>query len=268
MTSAPDLPLTHLVLAAGLLALPLGASAWLRLGLARPLLVAAVRMAAQLFAIGLVLDALLRVQVPLWIAALLAVMLAFAGREVRARQERPLAGAWGYGVATLSMAAGLTVALGVALATAVRPDPWFDAGVLIPLGGMILGNAMTGVALAVSALVRGVESEGRAVEAQLALGEPIDVALRPLVRRALAQGLMPTINAMAATGLVFLPGMMTGQILAGVAPLVAVKMQLLVMLLISGGTGLGALLAVRLTAHRLSDERHRLRIDRLVPRRR
>ncbi len=265
MNTAPDLPLAHLALAAGLLALPLGASAWLRLGLVRPLLVAAVRMVAQLFAIGLVLDALLAVRSPFWIAALIALMVGFAGREAMARQERPLAGVWGYGVATLAMAAGLALALSVALATEVRPDPWFDARVVIPLGGMMLGNAMTGVALALSGLVRGVETEGRAVEARLALGEPIEAAMRPLVRRALAQGLMPTINAMAATGLVFLPGMMTGQILAGAAPLVAVKMQLLVMLLISGSTALGALVAVRLAARRLGDERHRLRLDRLAP---
>lgn len=268
MSAAPDLPLADLALAAGLLAFPLGASAWLRLGLARPLAVAAVRMTVQLLAIGLVLHALLAVRAPLWVGALLALMLAFAGREVMARQERPLAGAWGYGVAFLAMAAGLAVALGVALATAVRPDPWYDARVVIPLGGMMLGNAMTGVALSLSALLHGVEREARAVEAQLLLGEAIEVALRPLVRRALGQGLMPTINAMAATGLVFLPGLMTGQILAGVAPLVAVKMQLLVMLLISGSTTVGALLALRLAARRLADERHRLRLDRLAAPRR
>jgi len=77
--------------------------------------------------------------------------------------------------------------------------------------------------------------------------------------------LMPIVNAMAATGLVALPGMMTGQILAGVEPTEAVKYQLLIMFLIAGGTGLGSLAAVMGGAYRLTDGRHRLRLDRLSP---
>jgi putative ABC transport system permease protein len=72
---------------------------------------------------------------------------------------------------------------------------------------------------------------------------------------------MPTINGMAAIGLVSLPGMMTGQILAGVEPVDAVKYQLLIMFLIAGGTGLGTLAAVMGGARLLTDHRHRLRLD-------
>ena len=75
---------------------------------------------------------------------------------------------------------------------------------------------------------------------------------------------MPIVNAMAATGLVALPGMMTGQILAGVEPTEAVKYQLLVMFLIAGGTGLGALAAVLGGVYRITDHRHRLRLDRIA----
>jgi putative ABC transport system permease protein len=76
---------------------------------------------------------------------------------------------------------------------------------------------------------------------------------------------MPIINSMAATGVVALPGMMTGQILAGVDPAEAVKYQILIMFLIAGATGTGVLLAVLGTAWRLTDDRHRLRLDRLAP---
>ena len=85
---------------------------------------------------------------------------------------------------------------------------------------------------------------------------------------ALRSGLMPIINSMSAVGLVFLPGMMTGQILAGVDPVEAVKYQLLIMFLIAGATGAGVLMAVFLCLARLSDHRHRLRLDRLKPARR
>ena len=81
---------------------------------------------------------------------------------------------------------------------------------------------------------------------------------------ALRSGLIPVVNSMATTGLVFLPGMMTGQILAGAAPAEAIKYQLLVMFLIAGGTGLGVLATVHGGVLLLSDSRHRLRLDRLT----
>jgi Uncharacterised protein family (UPF0014) len=82
-------------------------------------------------------------------------------------------------------------------------------------------------------------------------------ALLPVLRDALRSGFMPTINGMAAIGLVSLPGMMTGQILAGVEPIDAVKYQLLIMFLIAGGTGLGTVVAVMGGGRLLTDHRHR-----------
>ncbi|MEW8367295.1 MAG: ABC transporter permease, partial [Candidatus Thiodiazotropha taylori] len=76
-------------------------------------------------------------------------------------------------------------------------------------------------------------------------------------------GLIPIINAMAAAGIVSLPGMMTGQILAGTPPMEASKYQILIMLLIAAGTGFGATAAVWIGAKRLFDDRERLRLDRL-----
>ncbi len=86
-----------------------------------------------------------------------------------------------------------------------------------------------------------------------------------MLRGAVKTGLMPVINAMAAAGVVSLPGMMTGQILAGAPPGEAAKYQILVMFLIAGGTALGVLVATLLGVRRLSDNRHRLRLDRLQP---
>jgi putative ABC transport system permease protein len=128
---------------------------------------------------------------------------------------------------------------------------------------MILGNTMTGISLGLDVLTNGLVRERTAVEACLALGGTRYQALLPVVRDAMRSGLMPTINAMAAIGLVSLPGMMTGQILAGVEPIDAVKYQLLIMFLIAGGTGLGTLAAVLGGARLLTDHRHRLRLDRM-----
>ena len=129
---------------------------------------------------------------------------------------------------------------------------------------MILGNTMTGISLGLDVLTNGVVRERAAVEACLALGATRYQALLPVMRDALRSALMPTINGMAAIGLVSLPGMMTGQILAGVEPIDAVKYQLLIMFLIAGGTGLGTLAAVMGGARLLTDGRHRLRLDRIA----
>ena len=96
------------------------------------------------------------------------------------------------------------------------------------------------------------------------LGASKQTATAPVTREALRSALIPVINSMAATGVVSLPGMMTGQILGGVPPAEAVKYQILVMFLIAGGTGLGAVAAVVGGVYRLTDARHRLRLDRLT----
>jgi putative ABC transport system permease protein len=132
---------------------------------------------------------------------------------------------------------------------------------------MILGNTMTGISLGLHTLSVGLVRERGAVEAQLMLGAPRWQALLPVARTALRSALMPIINSMAATGLVSLPGMMTGQILAGADPEEAVRYQMLIMFLIAGGTGIGAVSAVVGGVYRLTDSRHRLRLDRLSERR-
>ena len=124
--------------------------------------------------------------------------------------------------------------------TALRPNSWYDPRSAIPLLGMILGNCMTGVGLGLNTLTTSLVSRRASVEAQLMLGATRRVAAAPVMREALRSALMPTVKAMAATGVVSLPGMMTGQILGGVPPAEAVKYQILVMFLIAGGTGLGA----------------------------
>jgi putative ABC transport system permease protein len=122
---------------------------------------------------------------------------------------------------------------------------------------------MSGISLGLNGLVGAVTRERPAIEAQLALGETRLVALRPLMRQALRSAWIPLLNQMSAAGIITLPGMMTGQILAGVDPVEAVKYQILIMFLLAGGTGLGVLGAVYGAAARLTDERHRLRLDRV-----
>ncbi len=266
----PLIPLDYTDLAiAGLLLLIIGGlSAAMALRLERSLAVAAVRMVAQLTLVGLVLKQLFAVQSPWLTLGAAVVMVGFAGQEIMGRQERRLRGGWTYGIGATAMAFAATLVMLMALTTAVRPDPWYDARYAIPLLGMVLGNTMSGISLALHTLGALAVRERAAIEAQLALGHTRWQALRPYQRQALRTGLMPIINAMSATGLVSLPGMMTGQILGGVDPVQAVKYQILIMFLIAGSTGLGVVLATFGMVYRLSDARDRLRLDRLsAPRR-
>ena len=250
-------------IAALLLAINAVFSIMLRLGLARQMVIAAIRMVIQLLLLGLVLKVLFDLASPLFTSAVGLIMILFAGREVMARQSRNLTGWWVYGLGTTTMLIAGSVVTLFALTTQIRPDPWYEARVALPLLGMILGNTMTGIALGLDRLLTGTTRERGTIEARLALGHTITDAMSGVTRDALRSGLIPIINSMSAVGLVSIPGMMTGQILAGVESMEAVKYQILIMFLIAGGTTLGVLGAVLGAGWRLTDMRHRLRLNRM-----
>jgi putative ABC transport system permease protein len=248
-----------LVLALAALSLRLG------LGMERRLLIAAARSTLQLGLIGMVLKVLFEASHPAPVAALALVMLMAAGYEVYARQQRRFRGGWGMGIGTLSMFLSSFCITLIALLLIVQPQPWFAPQYLIPLLGMLLGNTMTGTAVSLETLTQTAWRERGAIEARLMLGQRWSEAIGDIRRDALRTGLIPIVNAMAAAGIVSLPGMMTGQILAGSPPLEAAKYQLMILFLIAAGTGFGAMAAVWIGARRLFDERERLRLDRLLP---
>jgi len=235
----------------------------LRLGIERRLLLAAARTAIQLTLIGLVLKALFAHVALVWVALMAFVMLAAAGREATARQRLRFAGAWGYGLGTLSMFISSFSVTVFALIAIIAHHPWYEPQYAIPLLGMMLGNTMNGVALGLDRLTLSAREQRTAIEARLMLGHEARIAVRGFSREAMRVGLVPIMNAMAAAGLISLPGMMTGQILAGAAPVEAVKYQILIMFMIAAGTGFATLAAVSLGSRRLFDDRQRLRLDRL-----
>ncbi|WP_428622755.1 ABC transporter permease [Sedimenticola sp.] len=247
-----------------LLVVLLAVLSWrLRLGVERQLLIAALRSILQLLLLGLVLKTLFGQSAPLPILLLALFMLTVAGYEVMARQQRRFRGLWGIGIGTLSMfVSSFSITL-LALHWVVRVDPWYTPQYLIPLLGMLLGNTMSGMAIALDNLTHEAWQQRGVIEARLMLGERWDQAIGEIRRNALRSGLIPIINAMAAAGVVSLPGMMTGQILSGSAPLEAAKYQIMILLLIAVGTGLGAIVAVWIGSRRLFDPRQRLRLERL-----
>ena len=235
----------------------------LKLGLASRIVIAAIRTVVQLLLIGLVLKALFARVDLLWVSALSIIMLLIAGREVMARQQRRFGGLWGYGLGTLSMFISSFALTVYALIVVVGTDPWYTPQYAIPLLGMMLGNTMTGVSLALDKLTTSAWQQRAIIEARLILGQDWRTAIGDITRDSVRIGMIPMINAMAAAGIVSLPGMMTGQILSGTEPVEAVKYQILIMFLITAGTGFSAIIATWIGARRLFDDRQRLRLERL-----
>ena len=260
--TAPSLTWLDLALAALLIVLNALMSVWLNLGLARALVVAGVRLVVQMLLVGMALKFVFALDSPWWVACTLVAMLAAASYEIHSRQERRFVGLWRYGIgAGTTMLA--TVFVAVFAMIILRPEPWYAPQVTIPLVGIVLGNVMNGVSISLNAFNTGVARERAAIEARLALGANRYAALKAMQRSALRSGMIPIINQMSAAGIITLPGMMTGQILAGMAPLEAAKYQILILFLLAGGAGLGALAATYVAVWRATDERDRLRLDRL-----
>ena len=252
-----------LSLAAGLVLL-LAALSWqLRLGIGRRMLIAAARSTVQLLLLGLVLKALFSTANLGLIALLAAVMLGVAGYEVMARQKYRLKGLWGYGTGAISMLLSSFSITLLGLWVVLQPAPWYAPQYSIPLLGMLLGNTMTGIAVALDNLTSRTLEKRHEIEARLALGQSANDAIADIRRDALRAGLIPIVNAMTTAGIVSLPGMMTGQILAGSPPMEAAKYQLLILFMIAAGTGLGSVTAVMIGSRRVFDGRERLRRDRL-----
>ena len=235
----------------------------MRLNLAGQILTAALRTTVQLLLVGLVLEALFSHVRLIWLAAVAVVMLLVAGREVMNRQRRRFAGWFGFGAGTLSMCVSSFSITVLALTAVIDIHPWYAPQYAIPLLGMLLGNTMTGIAVSLDRLTQTAWAQKAVIEARLMLGQSASTAIGEIRRESIRSGLIPIINSMSVAGLVSLPGMMTGQILAGSPPLEAVKYQILIMFLIASGTGFGTLVAVWAGARRLFDERERLRLDRL-----
>jgi putative ABC transport system permease protein len=252
-----DLSVWQLALALVLVAAVAVVSMRQSLGLERDLLIGSVRTIVQLYAVGLVLAAVFAAARWYWVLLILGAMTAVATQAAVSRLGRPLPGrGWIAGTAlTVSTAVTLAYVIGVV----IQVRPWYEPQYIIPIAGMILGNSMTSAALAGDRLQSDLRVRADEVEARLALGFSGREAVQPMVRAALRAAMIPTVNGMMTVGLVQLPGMMTGQILAGSSPLVAIRYQMVVVFMLAAGTALGSLLFVRLAAARYLTPAHQLR---------
>ncbi len=257
MSGALEIGYLQLALALGFVLLAGGASLWLKLGLGRDILVGSLRTFAQLFLMGYVLIYVFGLQTPWPVLAIFAGMIFFAARIVTGRVKQ-------HGVPVfwpifLSMLLSYMVVSYLVVGVVVASDPWWLPRYFLPLGGMVVGNSMNAMALSVERLFSEVRNRSAEVETLLCLGADPREATAAMFSEAVRAGMIPSINSMMGVGLVFIPGMMTGQILAGADPLSAIKYQIVVMLMLVGSTTVGSVLAVSLARRRLFTPAQQLR---------
>ncbi|PIA19237.1 UPF0014-domain-containing protein [Coemansia reversa NRRL 1564] len=263
-THLAEKPLTwnNVSIAALLLGVNIALSMWFKLGLSSSLIVAAARCVVQLTLLGLVLKQIFLTENPIYIfgmALLLGILAAFEVTYWRSKRRFP----WMY---TGTLVAITGSALAVSLfgnAFALNMHPAYTSVKFIPTIGMLYGKCMIGVSIGMGSVMDSLDTHRDRVETSLCFGSSRWEATKPLVVEALRSALLPTITNMSITGLISIPGMMTGWILGGADVLEAAKYQQVILFLISASTASSTLLSVLFCAFMLVDKSPRLRLDRL-----
>ena len=262
---AIELSALDLTVAAGLVLVAGIVSVALQLRLERRLALAAIRTVVQLLLVGYVLKWVFGLGTLPAVGGMATVMIVMASRAAVQRSSRTFGGAIPLAFLTLFVVGLLTTTAVTALVISV--DPWYRPRYFIPLLGMVLGNGLTGISLCLDTLLEALAERRSEVEMELAHGATRWEAARTPLQEAVRRGMIPTINSMMVVGIVSLPGMMTGQILAGANPIEAVKYQIVIMFMIAGATSLGCIGMAMLVYHRLFNDRHQLRAERIISRR-
>ncbi|NMG09276.1 iron export ABC transporter permease subunit FetB [Brasilonema sp. UFV-L1] len=237
------LDLVDLAFAVGLMGVAIGLSAWERIGLELNLALATGRTFLQLAILGYVLEFIFTLD-NLWaVLAILGVMLTISAIVARNRitpkipQMLPLV--WG------SIFVSTTLTLVYTNILIIQPDRWFEPQYVIPLAGIVLGNAMNAAALAGERLVSVINASQLEIETHLSLGATPQQAIAQYRKDAVRAGLIPTVNQMMLIAMVSLPGITSGQLLSGTPAREAVSYQILIMFMIAFANLLTTLLVTR-----------------------
>jgi putative ABC transport system permease protein len=251
--STVDISLVEVAASLALVAVAIAISFWRRAELEGDLAVAVLRSFVQLTAVGYVIQAIFDSD-SLWVVAALLVVMVLLGAFTARSRAKGVPGAFGPLILALGCAAAVTLGLVLALGV-FEAEPRY----LVPVGGMVIGNAMTAAAVALNRLADEVRGQSDVIEATLALGATASQASRGLVTRSLRSAMIPLIDQTKTTGIIAFPGTMVGMLVAGAEPLDAVRLQLILLWLLLGGTALAALISVSLGYRGFFTPAHQLR---------
>ena len=239
-----NLQLLDLGMAYTLTLLVIGLSRLSNLGQERRMLWSSLRMVVQLFAVGALLQIVFAAKSPLPVIVILLVMGAFSLQVIGGRAASQIPGF--YRVMAISLMIGCGGVILIFCGAIVGYTPWYDPRYLIPLAGMIICNSMYGASLAAERLSSEINDRREEIETAICLGANARQAADNCIRQAFMAAILPTINTMAAMGIVSLPGMMTGQILSGTEPIIAVRYQIAIMCAITGSVGITSYMVILL----------------------
>lgn len=231
MESLIKLDFTDLVWALGMIAVAIGISSWQKLGLEIPLANATLRTVVQLLGVGYVLAVIFQLKSAIAVLLVIMIMLTIATITARNRIGKKIPQIVPVLFGSLFFSTALTLIYTNLLI--IQPDTWYEPQYLIPLAGMVLGNAMNGAAIAGERLVSNISSNRLEIETYLSLGATPQQAVTTYRKEAIKAGLIPTLNQMMVVGIVTLPGMITGQLLSGIDPLDAASYQILIMIMLA-----------------------------------
>ncbi len=225
----------------------------------KEILLSSARMTIQLILTGYILVYLFQNSHPLLTIIVIGIMETFAIYNIYKRNRLKLSPQLKKIIA-ISMVTGTTSSLFYFILVVINLSPWYDPRYFIPIAGMLIGNSMTGISLGVNRLVDGMTSKKHLIESALMLGATPKIASKEIVDNAFDSAILPTINSMVGMGIVFLPGMMTGQILSDVSPVTAIEYQIAIMLGILGSVALSVILFVQLGYKTFFNEQQQLDI--------
>lgn len=253
MNGPIDISLGEVAASLVLIAVALAVSRWRGAGLENDIVVAVFRSFVQLTAIGYVIQAIFDEDNLALVLALLVVMVGFGAFTARAR-ARKVPDVLGPLIVALGLAGALTLGLVVALGI-FDPEPRY----LVPVGGMVIGNAMTAAAVALNRLGDDMRDKAPQIEATLALGASAGEAAAPVVRARLRSGMISLVDSTKTTGLIFFPGTMVGMLVAGAEPTDAVRLQLILLWVLLGSVAISAVVATGLAYRGFFTPAHQLR---------
>jgi putative ABC transport system permease protein len=202
-----------------------------KLGLEISLAHATLRTVVQLLGVGYILAVIFQLKNPIAVLGVLMVMLTIATITARNRIGKKIPQLLPVVFGSMFFSTALTLSYTNLLI--IQPETWYEPQYLIPLAGIVLGNAMNGAAIAGERLVSTISSSRLEIETHLSLGATPQQAVTTYRNDAIRTGLIPTLNQMMVVGIVTLPGMITGQLLSGVEPLDAASYQILIMLMLA-----------------------------------
>ncbi|MEO0947576.1 MAG: ABC transporter permease [Cyanobacteria bacterium J06641_5] len=221
--------------------LAIALSAWQRLGLEGPLAVAAVRSLLQLAIVGYVLEAVFVLPWPPLVGVVAVGITAIAAALIRYRLAPGVGSLLPTTFGALLASVGLTFCYG--MLTLARSTHWANPQIVLPLLGVLLGNAVSCGTIAGERAIAGLERDELDIETHLSLGATPKQATARLRRAAIRAGVLPSLSQMTLAGLLTVPSLTVGQLLGGVAPLTAISYQIIILFL-QAFASLGATVAI------------------------